>query len=124
MVVTHTYTAPGSFVATLTVTDDSGVANATSSDTAPVRVNAPPVPVATGPDRPIAVGEVAKLSAAGSSDPDGAILTWAWDFGDGASGSGPEVQYAWAAPGVYPVTLTVTDDSATPSATSRDHAST
>ena len=63
------------------------------------------------------MGEVAKLSAEGSTDPDGAILTWAWDFGDGATGSGPEVQYAWAAPGVYPVTLTVTDNSATPSAT-------
>lgn len=114
---THTYAAPGTYVATLSVTDDSGVADATSRDTTTVVVNAPPVPVATGPDRPIAVGEVARLSAEGSHDPDGAILSWSWDFGDGASGEGPDVQYAWAAPGVYPVTLTVTDNSATPSAT-------
>ena len=55
---------------------------------------------------------------AGSTDADGAILSWSWDFGDGATGEGPAVQYAWAAPGVYPVTLTVTDNSATDSAVS------
>ena len=116
--VTHAYTAPGDYVATLTVTDDSGVANATASDTVAIAVNAPPVPVAVGPDRPIAVGEIARLDARGSSDADGAILSWSWDFGDGASGEGPEVQYAWAAPGVYPVTVTVTDNSGTGSAVS------
>ena len=116
--VTHAYATPGDYVATLTVTDDSGVANATTSDTVAIAVNAPPVPVAAGPDRPIAVGEIAHLDARGSTDPDGAILSWSWDFGDGATGEGPEAQYAWAAPGVYPVTLTVTDDSGTGSATS------
>jgi PKD repeat protein len=114
--VTHAYAAPGRYAATLTVTDDSGVANASSSDSVEVVVNAPPVPAATGPDRPIAVGEIARLDAGGSADADGAILSWSWDFGDGARGEGPEVQYAWAAPGVYPVTLTVTDDSGTRSA--------
>jgi PKD repeat protein len=117
--VTHAYEAAGSYVATLTVTDDSGVANATASDTVAITVNAPPVPVAVGPDRPIAIGEIARLDARGSADADGAILSWSWDFGDGARGEGPEVQYAWAAPGVYPVTLTVTDNSGTGSAVSQ-----
>lgn len=116
--VTHTYAAPGFYTATLSVTDDSGVANATASDTVAIAVNAPPVPVAVGPDRPVAVGEIAGLDAGGSSDADGAILTWSWDFGDGAKGEGREVQYAWSAPGVYPVTLTVTDNSGTDSAVS------
>ena len=115
--VTHAYADPGTFTATLTVTDDSRVANATTTDTVTLTVNAPPVPVATGPDRPIAVGEIAAIDGGASTDADGAILSWSWDFGDGAQGEGPQVQYAWAAPGVYPVTLTVTDDSATPSAT-------
>lgn len=117
--VTHAYAAPGRYVATLTVTDDSGVANATATDTVAIAVNAPPVPAIAGPDRPIAVGEVAELDAGGSADPDGAILSWSWDFGDGATGEGRTAQYAWAAPGVYPVTLTVTDDSATGSAVAR-----
>ncbi len=115
--VTHVYADPGAYTATLTVTDDSGVANATATDTVTISVNAPPVPVATGPDRPVAVGEIAGIDGSGSTDADGAILSWSWDFGDGATGEGPQVQYAWAAPGVYPVTLTVTDDCATPSAT-------
>jgi PKD repeat protein len=115
--VTHAYAAPGTYTATLTVEDDSGVANAGATDTVTIRINAPPVPAATGPDRPIAVGEIARLDAGASSDADGAILSWSWDFGDGATGEGPSVQYAWAAPGVYPVTLTVADDSATGSAT-------
>lgn len=115
--VTHAYADPGTYTATLTVTDDSGVANATTTDTVTLTVNAPPVPVATGPDRPIAVGEIAQLDASASTDADGSILSWSWDFGDGAKGEGPTAQYAWAAPGIYPVTLTVTDDSATPSAT-------
>ena len=114
---THAYAEPGLYTATLTVTDDSGVANATATDTVTLTVNAPPVPAATGPDRPIAVGEIAAIDGSASTDADGAILSWSWDFGDGATGEGPQVQYAWAAPGVYPVTLTVTDDSATPSAT-------
>ena len=118
--VTHAYAEPGVYTATLTVTDDSGVANATATDTVTLTVNAPPVPAATGPDRPIAVGEIAAIDGSGSTDADGAILSWSWDFGDGAKGEGPQVQYAWAAPGVYPVTLTVTDDSATPSA-DHDH---
>jgi PKD repeat protein len=115
--VTHAYAAPGTYVATLSVRDDSGVANAEATDTVAITVNAPPVPVAAGPERPIAVGEIAALDATGSSDGDGAILAWSWDFGDGARGEGASVQYAWAAPGVYPVTLSVTDDSATSSAT-------
>ena len=72
--VTHAYAAPGAYVATLDVRDDSGVANADATDTVAITVNAPPQPVATGPARPIAVGEIAALDASASADPDGAIL--------------------------------------------------
>jgi DNA/RNA endonuclease G (NUC1) len=49
------------------------------------------------------------MSAAGSSDPDGDALTYAWDFGDGATGSGASVTHAYGAAGSYTVTVTVTD---------------
>jgi len=114
--VAHSYAASGTYTVTLTTTDTSGVSNATASDTLTVIVNAPPVPVGTGPARPIAVGEVASLTAAGSVDPDGEILTYRWDFGDGAVAEGPQVQYAWTKPGVFAVVLTTTDNSGTPSA--------
>jgi PKD repeat protein len=57
----------------------------------------------------------------GSSDPDGTIAHWHWDFGDPAAGSantvdtadpavGRQPQHTFAQPGTYTVTLTVTDD--------------
>jgi PKD repeat protein len=45
-----------------------------------------------------------------SSDPDGTIVSYAWTFGDGASGSGSEVEHDYAAPGCHEATLVVTDD--------------
>ncbi len=117
--VTHVYQQPGIYQVALSVRDDSGVANATSTDRLIVRVNAPPVPAIDGPEAPVAVGEAVILDGSQSSDADGVILSHLWDFGDGAMGEGPVAEYAWASPGVYEVTLTVIDDSGTQSATQR-----
>ena len=58
------------------------------------------------------------LDGSGSSDSDGSVVGYAWDFGDGSSGSGVSVSHEYAAAGTYQVTLTVTDDrGATGSAT-------
>jgi PKD domain-containing protein/CARDB protein/matrixin len=46
-----------------------------------------------------------------SSDPDGQIVSYQWDFGDGSSGTGPSPQHWYSYPGHYVVTLTVTDNS-------------
>lgn len=68
-----------------------------------------PLPVLSAPPSALA-GAAAAFSAAGSTDPDlGDTLSYAWDFGDGAATTGPEVSHAFAAAGAYPVTLTVTD---------------
>lgn len=45
-----------------------------------------------------------------SSDPDGAVIDWQWDYGDGSSGSGVSSTHAYEAVGSYPVTLTVKDN--------------
>jgi hypothetical protein len=47
----------------------------------------------------------------GQSD---AKLTYAWDFGDGATGSGATVTHTYAAPGSYTLTLTVRASSGSP----------
>lgn len=44
-----------------------------------------------------------------SRDAEGPIVSWAWTFGDGATGSGPRVSHTYARPGTYTVTLTVRD---------------
>jgi len=114
--VSHTYTNSGQYQVVLTVTDDSNVANSTARDRMQVAVNAPPQPRFTIPPRSLSVSELGTLDASGSTDDDGQILSYIWDFGDGATGEGPVVNYAWTRPGVFRVTLTVIDDSGTASA--------
>ena len=55
-------------------------------------------------------GLACDFDASGSSD-DATIASYAWDFGDGATGSGKNGQHTYANEGTYDVTLTVTDDS-------------
>jgi uncharacterized delta-60 repeat protein len=55
-------------------------------------------------------GLVCLFDAGGSSDPDGAIAGYRWDFGDGTSASGSYVRKEFAQYGTYSARLTVTDD--------------
>lgn len=50
------------------------------------------------------------FDGSGSSDSDGLITNYSWDFGDGNTGSGSTVNHTYASGGSYSVTLTVTDD--------------
>lgn len=52
----------------------------------------------------------ASFDGSGSSDSDGSIASYAWDFGDGASGSGVNASHTYSAEGTYSVTLVVTDN--------------
>uniref|UniRef100_UPI003D0CF535 PKD domain-containing protein n=1 Tax=Shewanella sp. TaxID=50422 RepID=UPI003D0CF535 len=45
-----------------------------------------------------------------SGDSDGAVTTWSWDFGDGASSALANPGHSYGAAGTYTVTLTVSDD--------------
>jgi PKD repeat protein len=45
-----------------------------------------------------------------STDADSDALTFAWDFGDGTTGSGPAPSHLYATTGTFNVTLTVSDD--------------
>ncbi len=47
-----------------------------------------------------------------STDPDGFITDWSWDFGDGTTGSGETETHTYSAVGDYAATLTVTDNEA------------
>jgi len=58
-----------------------------------------------------AVGEAVRFDASSSFDPDGAIASYSWAFGDGASALGAAVSHVYAANMTYTVRLTVTDNS-------------
>jgi len=104
----HTYAVAGSYTVALTVTDDGG-----ASHTASQTVVVDPAPN-TPPTAAFTSTQVAALfmvfNGSGSSDSDGSIASYDWDFGDGAIGKGIYTRHIYAAAGSYIVTLTVTDD--------------
>ncbi|MGO4592525.1 PKD domain-containing protein [Leifsonia sp. 2TAF2] len=114
----HTYGGTGVYAVTLTVTDNQGATNATTQN---VGVTAPPPnqpPVAAFTSNATFLD--ASFDASGSSDPDGTIASYAWDFGDGATGTGVTATHSYAAAGPYTVKLTVTDDKGTPVSITHD----
>lgn len=110
--VPYAYGQPGVYEATLAVTDDSGSASDTATDAATITVNAPPVARA-GANRVVTASEV-RFDGSASRDPDGEIIRYAWDFGDGTAGEGVQPAHVYRQAGSYDVTLTVTDDAGTP----------
>lgn len=109
----HTYWKPGQFEVKLTVQDNSLQENNLATDTATVTVlpkpNAPPMVVVNSAN--VATRFVpTTFNASNSTDPDGKIIEYAWDFGDGNSASGPVVEHSYAETGDYQIRLQLTDN--------------
>ncbi len=101
----YEYNAAGTYIVTLTVTDDDG---AIDSDTLIVDVSEPDInedPVAD-----ISFGGRFNFDGSGSYDPDGEIVSYFWDFGDGTSSDDVIISHIYDEPGTYVITLTVTDN--------------
>jgi PKD repeat protein len=108
MVVNKTYGQPGNYRATLSVTDDMGAYSQAS------------VNIAVGPFAPIAAFSInpaegfaplmVHTDGSASSDVDGTITGYDWDFGDGSTGTGVTSDHTYNESGNYQITLTVTDD--------------
>jgi len=71
--------------------------------------NVPPTADA-GPDQSALVDETVFFNGSGSTDLDGNITFYKWNFGDGGLGYGASVSHSYAVSGVYDVVLTVYDD--------------
>ncbi|MEP5610764.1 MAG: PKD domain-containing protein [Cyclobacteriaceae bacterium] len=110
-ITTHTYTQAGTFTATLSATDDVGLVSVS-----PVSVEIEVLPN----DPPTAVGSFTPTSGeapllvffdgSASTDADGTIASYEWNFGDGSSGSGATTSHTYTSAGNYTASLTVTDN--------------
>jgi len=74
-----------------------------------VEPNAAPTAAITAPAEAIK-DEAVSFNSDGSEDTDGTIASYAWDFGNGATSTEADPQYAYTATGTFTVELTVTDD--------------
>jgi len=50
------------------------------------------------------------FNGSGSYDPEGTIVSYAWDFGDSTTATGVTTSHRYLSPGTFNVTLTVTDN--------------
>jgi PKD repeat protein len=104
------YLAPGSYNATLTVTDNDGLSD---SDTVVITVqNQAPVAVASVDTTDGVAPLPVNFDGSASYDPDssGSVISWSWDFGDGNSSSEANPSHTYQQAGDYTAVLTVTDD--------------
>jgi RHS repeat-associated protein len=105
---THSYAVGGTFTVSLSVTDATGGTN-TASTTAMVAAlpGANPGGPYTGN-----VGQTIAFNGASSTSPSGdPLTTYAWSFGDSATGTGPTPTHSYSTSGTFTVSLTVTDAS-------------
>ncbi len=108
---THTYSAPGVYVVTLTVIDNngtSGMANTTVTILSTPLTNQLPHANA-GSSYSGTAGNLISFSAAASTDSDGTIVNYTWTFPDKIQ-YGQSTTHTYVNQGTYLVTLTVTDD--------------
>ena len=112
---THTYAAAGLYNVTLSVMDDGGATDSAGTMADIGAGNQPPVADPNGPYTGT-VGSPVIFDGSGSTDPDGTIASYAWDFGDGGTGSGEAPSHIYAADGNFTVTLIVTDNAGDTSA--------
>jgi parallel beta-helix repeat protein len=119
----HTYTSAGSYTATVTVTDTTGLASTTSQTVTVTGSASPPTAALTvtpnsGP-APLAVTANASASTAGSNP----IASYTFSWGDGSPATGPQTgataSHTYTSAGSYTATVTVTDTTGLASTTSQ-----
>jgi PKD repeat protein len=110
---THQYAESGTYAVELNITDNESNYHVASKNIT-VRNNQPVVGfistqfVIIGSDNGEDIPHVTFEST--SSDPDGSIVNWTWDFGDGSKGHGETINHTYSKQGFYPVTIKVTDN--------------
>ena len=108
--VTHAFRSAGTKNVRLTVIDSIGASESTTKTVTIGQGALPIATIVTSPASPI-VGQAVNFNGSTSRPAPGrTIRSYDWDFGDGTTGGGANVQHAYAVTGNYTVVLTVTDD--------------
>ncbi|MEO1667353.1 MAG: PKD domain-containing protein, partial [Chloroflexota bacterium] len=108
---TNSYQTEGEFTATLSLVGQDG---STSSDTVTINVGAGLQAAFTPQQANVTAGESVTFDSSGST---GAIVSYAWQFGDGGTSAEANPTYPYNAPGEYQVTLTISDGATQSTAT-------
>ncbi len=106
---THSYSSKGTYNVTLTVTDNDNAMDSVMTNVNINPANQPPI-ADLGEAYSAKDGEAVMFDGSGSSDPDGSIVSYAWNFGDSATSTEMNPSHTYAAAGNYTVSLTVTDN--------------
>lgn len=106
----HTFSDPGTYSVTLTVTNSKGTATTTQANVVTVAVN-PPLLNAKFTASPTT--GAAPLPVQFTDASVGGVTGWLWDFGDGTTSPLQSPSHTYAANGTYTVKLTVTSPSGT-----------
>jgi PKD repeat protein len=104
----HSYEVDGTYMVTLTVTDDDGCSDS-KIQVVIIKNRKPTAVIKPSETRAMSLDEIT-FSGAESTDQDGYPVKWAWDFGDGTAANGVEVSHVYKRPGSYTVKLIVTDN--------------
>lgn len=107
----HTYGAAGTYTVKLTVTDNQGATGSvTKSITVGTSTNQPPRAAFTQTCQRFWLWRWCDFNGTTSADPDGTITSYAWEFGDGTTGTGATIRHFYNSGGAKTVKLTVTDN--------------
>ncbi len=109
----HSFTTAGTYYTKLTVKDSKGMTNSVTTPiivTSTSQTNQKPKAVittnTTGGNAPLAIS----FDGSKSTDADGSLIQYSWDFGDGSTGSGKSAQHTYTNKGIYTASLQVTDN--------------
>ncbi len=112
--ITHSYPQDGTYKVRLEVTDDDGATGLSNQVTIIVQNRPPSAAFKVSPDVPTDADQVQFTDV--SSDSDGKVVAWAWNFGEGTSSNDRNPQHRFPDDGTYKVSLIVTDDDGAQSA--------